>query len=73
MNQTAEKLVMSGFQYFSQRSLRNSGATLRSMPLCPALGGMKPKPDTTEKMVLSHLDKKEFPIKPKNHKGFAIT
>src|SRR5258705_7383189 len=36
---------MSGFQYFSQRSLRSSGATLRSLPLCGLC--VKPKPDTT--------------------------
>jgi hypothetical protein len=38
---------MSGFQYFSQRSLRSSGTTFRALPLCSALGEMKPKPDTT--------------------------
>jgi hypothetical protein len=37
--------VMSGFQYCSQRSLRSSGATLQALPLFPALGEMKPKPD----------------------------
>ena len=49
-----ESLVMSGFQYFSQLSLRSSGATLRSLPLCPALGGMKPKRDTTKVLQLLH-------------------
>jgi hypothetical protein len=32
-----EYLVMSGFQYFSQRSLRSSGATLRSVASLRAL------------------------------------
>jgi len=54
--------VMSGFQYFSQRSRRSSGATLRSLHLCGLC--VKSKPDTTALSIIISAEENVLVLPP---------